>query len=147
MLIYRSNQNHRYHLTTVLDTPNDAKQKSGIAGYSRCLGWLLEKLQIAVCFLDGNHKFYLNRKSAIKYIKRHQEIPLDEHMKVENIRQALLDLTLLANSERERPSEPQVEKDTDFSKQGESKRGRSANQIKQKSLLIREALRCVYTYM
>ena len=108
MLIFASNQNHRYHLTNVQDTPIDTKQKSGMAGYSRCLGWLLEKLHIAVCFHDGDSKFYLNRRSAIKYINRHRDDPLDKQAKAKKICQELFALATATHTQPERPITPKA---------------------------------------
>lgn len=64
--------NSRFHLRLVDDKPKEP-QKAGMAGYWTCLGWLLVKINFAICVSDeAGQKFYLNRKSAIKYINRHE---------------------------------------------------------------------------
>ena len=112
MLIFQSNQNHRYHLVNhVEDNPVDLKQQTGMAGYSKCLGWLLAKIHIAICFNDNGRQFYLNRKSAIKYVNRHESNRLLDKAHERDICGALFDIALSAQSPTERPQElkPSVE--------------------------------------
>ena len=105
MLIYKSN--HRYQLNDVQDTPVDEKQKSGMAGYGDCLGWFFAKIHIAICFHDDEgRKFYLNRNSAIKYINRHRDDPIDQQTKAEKVYKALFDLAISAISQPGRAAAP-----------------------------------------
>lgn len=99
--------NHRYHLKGIEDIPVNIKQKAGMNGYCRCWGWILEKINLAFCCpKELGNEVYLNRISAVKYVKRHG-IQIDEQAKAHEICIALL---RIKNQEEIKapPVQPQV---------------------------------------
>lgn len=69
-LISLSNQSNRINITGIVD-PVKGKQQSGIACYGKFIGWILSLFGWAIKLEDKNVIFYVNRRSAIKWLLRH----------------------------------------------------------------------------
>lgn len=95
----------RYKINAIDDEfTRDGKVFSDIAGYGKCLGWILSLLGLAVCLKDEqNNTFYLNRKSAIKWINRHVESKMGDESAAKDVKERIISLALVYPSAQTHP--------------------------------------------